>query len=90
MQRRIEINRRTYVTFIDLQKAVDKVDLNLVFQMTMKKGLDWKDRMLILNIYKLKTQKYVSRKEIKIWRGITYGHPLSFYLFNLFIENAIV
>lgn len=46
MERRTEVSRRTYATFIDLGKAYNKVDWKLLFQATKRIGYDLKDNRL--------------------------------------------
>jgi hypothetical protein len=52
LERRLEVNRTTYVTFIDLEKAFDKVNWKLLCKTMKKVGLDRKDRRLILALYR--------------------------------------
>lgn len=52
LKRRIDVNRATFIAFIDLEKAFDKVDRKLLFNTLRVAGVDWKDRRLILNLYK--------------------------------------
>lgn len=92
LERRIGVNRKTYLTFIDLQKAFDMVDWKLLFGTMKEINLDWRDRRLIWNLYKRQeTEIEVNgvKKKAKIRRGVRQGCPLSPYLFNLFIEKAI-
>jgi len=45
------MNRNTYIGFIDLEKAFDTVNWNLL--KTLKRtGLDWRDRKMIIELYK--------------------------------------
>ncbi|KAI5755057.1 hypothetical protein M8J77_013699 [Diaphorina citri] len=92
IERRVEVDKETYIAFIDLEKAFDKVDWRLLFKTLKDAEIDWKDRKFILNLYK--TQSTIidingARKEAKIRQGVRQGCPLSPYLFNLFIERAI-
>lgn len=92
LERRIEVNKDTFATFIDLEKAFDKIDWIKLFKTLKVKGIDWRDRRIILNLYRdQKTEIDVngSKKEAKIRQGVRQGCPLSPYLFNLFIEDSI-
>lgn len=92
LERRIDVNLRTYVTFIDLEKAFDKVEWTLLFETLKKRKIDWKDRRLILNLYRSQTTIIDVNgviKEAKIRKGVRQGCPISPYLFNIFIEEAM-
>ena len=92
LERRIDLGKDTYVAFVDLEKAFDKVDWELLLTTLRKTGIDWKDRRFILNLYKCQTTMIDingCRKKAKIRQGVRQGCPLSPYLFNLFIEVAI-
>lgn len=92
LERRLDVNLTTYVTFIDLEKAFDKVDWALLFKTLKDRKVDWKDRRMILKLYKTQTTVIDvngTLKEAKIRRGVRQGCPLSPYLFNLFIEESI-
>jgi hypothetical protein len=85
-------NNVKHVTFIDLEKAFDKVNWKLLFKRMKKVGLDWKDRRLILALYRSQNAiiEINGNKEVAaIKRGVRQGCPLSPYLFNMFIEEAI-
>lgn len=49
---RIELNRNTYATFIDLEKVFDKVNWKYLFRMLKENRID---RRLILKLYKSQT-----------------------------------
>jgi len=42
---RIEMDRKTYVAFIDLEKAFDKVNWQLLFENLKKSGIDWREKI---------------------------------------------
>lgn len=66
------MNRNTIAIFIDLEKTFDKVDWKILFKILREKGINWKDRRFIYNLYKDQTTEIdVNRsvKEVKIRRG---------------------
>lgn len=68
LERRIDVNKDTYLAFVDLEKAFDKVDWSILFETLRNAGIDWKDRRFILNLYKSQSTiidvKVVKRKQI--------------------------
>jgi len=51
-ERRLNMNRNTYIGFIDLEKAFDTVNWNLLMNTLKRTGLDWRDRKMIIELYK--------------------------------------
>jgi hypothetical protein len=92
LERRIDVKKAMLIAFVDLEKAFDKIDWKLLYNTLREAGVNWKDRRLILNLYKGQTTKIDvngSKREAKIRQGVREGCPLSPFLFNLFIEHAI-
>ncbi|KAI5731180.1 hypothetical protein M8J77_006038 [Diaphorina citri] len=76
----------------NLEKAFDKIDWKLLFTTLKNKGVDWRDRRIIFNLYKTQTTQIDVNgvmEEAKIRKGVRQGCPLSPYMFNLFIEMSI-
>jgi len=92
IERRLDMNLPTYITFIGLEKAFDKVDWFLLFGTLKRRGIDWKYRRIILRLYKDQATLIDINgtiKEAKIRKGVRQGCPVSPYLFNLLMEEAI-
>lgn len=52
LERKIKVNKNTYATFIDLEKAFDKEDWKILFKTLREKDIDWRNKNIILNLYK--------------------------------------
>lgn len=66
---RIALQIPTFSAFIVLEKAFNKVNSRLLFEVLKKKGIGWKYRKIILNLYEaLATKNYIngSLQEAKI------------------------
>lgn len=46
------MNRNTYIGFVDLEKAFDTVNWKLLMTTLKITGLGWKDRQIIMELYK--------------------------------------
>jgi hypothetical protein len=91
-ERRLNVNRNTFITFIDLEKAFDTVNWALLMNSMKKTRIDWRDRRVIMLLYKeqetlIEVGEHSTTAKIK--RGVRQGCSLSPYLFNLFVEEII-
>uniref|UniRef100_A0A8D9A6I6 Craniofacial development protein 2 n=1 Tax=Cacopsylla melanoneura TaxID=428564 RepID=A0A8D9A6I6_9HEMI len=85
-------NRDTYIAFIDLEKAFDKVEWKKLFEILKDIGLNFKDRRIIWNLYKNETAVYECGEyagEAKIRQGVRQGCCISALLFNCYIQKAL-
>jgi len=83
-----------YIAFIDIEKVVDNVDWEKLFNMMKSINIYTKDRKIIQMLY-LNEKAAISDKECKSWeeanieKGVRQGCNLSPTLFNLYIEEAL-
>ncbi|KAL1447191.1 hypothetical protein WDU94_013942 [Cyamophila willieti] len=85
-------NRDTYIAFIDLEKAFDKVEWKKLFCILKEIGLKFKDRRILWNLYKNETAVYTCgeyAEEAKIRQGVRQGCCISTLLFNCYIQKAL-
>jgi exonuclease III len=81
------------ICFVDLEKAFDRVNWDRLLVILKNKGIEWKERRLIRNLYK--DQRVIVRvgnkesKEIELGRGVRQGCCLSPILFNIYLEEMI-
>lgn len=92
-ERSLEYGQEVYICFVDYEKAFDRVDWRKLMSALRRRGIDWKDRRLIGNLYM--NQKVKIRidgecsEEGEIGRGVRQGCPLSPLLFNIYIEELM-
>jgi len=82
LERRIMMDKSTYVAFVDLEKAFDKVNWKLLFRSLRKASIDWKDRRFVFKSNK--NQATIidingHKEEAEIKQGVRQGCPLSPY-----------
>ncbi|KAI5631681.1 reverse transcriptase (RNA-dependent DNA polymerase) domain-containing protein [Phthorimaea operculella] len=92
VDRRLDLGLETYVAFIDLEKAFDKVNWEAMMKILRDIGIDYRDRKIIYELYK--HQETVieigqEKGQARIRQGVRQGCPLSPLIFNIFIETAI-
>jgi hypothetical protein len=52
LEKRIDRNKKTYMAFVNLEKASDNVEWNRMFEILKKIGMKYKDRRIIHSLYK--------------------------------------
>jgi len=75
-ERRLNTNSNTYIGFIDLEKAIDTVNWNLLMTTLKRTGLDWRESKIIMELYKaqeiiIKIEDCVST--VRIRKGVRQG-----------------
>lgn len=86
------VNKPLFIAFVDLQKAFDNVNWNLMMKILKNIGVEYKDRKIIYNLYRQQTMYIEVNKESEranIKKGVRQGCNISPYLFNIYIEKAI-
>jgi len=92
-ERYMERKKGVWICFVDLEKAFDRVSWTRLMSILKDKGIDWKERRLIKNLYE--QQRVIVRvngkssDEIKIERGVRQGCCISPILFNLYVEDMM-
>uniref|UniRef100_A0A8D8YBS6 Craniofacial development protein 2 n=1 Tax=Cacopsylla melanoneura TaxID=428564 RepID=A0A8D8YBS6_9HEMI len=88
----LRVNKPVFIAFVDLQKAFDNVNWNIMMKILEEIGLNFKDRRIIFNLYK-NQKAYIEigdESEVaSIRKGVRQGCQISPYLFNIYIEKAI-
>ncbi|KAJ4428331.1 hypothetical protein ANN_24350 [Periplaneta americana] len=68
-ERYLDKNEEVYVVFVDLEKALDRVDWNKLMGILMKIDVDWKERRLFSNLY-------MKRVEVSIGEEMSEGSEI--------------
>ena len=85
--------KKIHVVFVDLEKAVDRVQRSVVWEVLKKKGVDETYVKIVEDMYegvttKIKTNAGVSKSfQVKI--GVHQGSALSPYLFILVLDELL-
>lgn len=92
LQRRKNQGIRTYIAFIDSEKACDRVPHRHLLNKIFDSGIRGKLYNLIQNIYtdnslRLRNNKSLSEKNLYL-KGVRQGCPASPTLFNRYIKNS--
>lgn len=80
--------KTTYIAFVDLEKAFDKVKWRMIFNNLERAGITYKDRRIIKSLYEqeigvIRCGNY--QEETKIMKGVRQECTLSPSLFNLYL-----
>ena len=92
-ERYIERGRAVRLCLVDLEKAFDCVKYEKLLEILKDKGVDWRERRLISNLYM--KQEVALRvgdnmtEWFKIGRGVRQGCCLSPTLFNIYMEDMV-
>jgi hypothetical protein len=91
-EKQVERQKCTFFAFVDLEKAFDSLNWQILFPIMDQAGLDFKDKRLVYNLYRLQEAEVRinnTRTSAKIKKGVRQGCTLSPPLFNLYIEEPI-
>jgi len=91
LEGRIRKNKMTAMAFVDLEKAFDNVNWDVMFGILRRAGIKYRERKFILNLYKSQTAVIKiedQEREAVIGKGVRQGCCLSSLLFNLYVEEA--
>lgn len=91
-EKRLKYDLNTYIAFVDLEKAFDRVEWKRLFNILKEIGIKYKDRRIIWNMYKNETAVYECNNcivEARIRQGVRQGCCLSAMLFTCYIQHAM-
>ncbi|KAL4135344.1 hypothetical protein QTP88_006959 [Uroleucon formosanum] len=95
MEKMYKVNKSMYIAFIDLEKAFDNVNWEILFNIMKIINIDIKDRRIIHKLYlnekadKITDKRSKSWEEANIEKRVRQGCNLSPTLFNVYIENTL-
>ena len=92
IEKSFNVNKKVYIAFVDLLKAFDNVNWNIMMKILKMIKIDYKDRRIIRELYKHQSTFIKikdSKREAVIRKGVRQGCNLSPLLFNIYIEQAI-
>jgi len=93
LEKLINRQKKTFMAFVDLEKAFDNVNWKIIFNIMENIGIDIKDRNIRHAIYKIQEAEIKINSTTKtaniIQKGVRQGCPLSPSLFNVYVEQAI-
>lgn len=94
MENILRVNKLLYIAFIDLEKAFDKVNGEILFNIMKSINIDIKNRRIIHKLYLnekavITVKESKSQEEAKIEKEVRQECNLSPTIFNLYIENTL-
>ena len=92
VQKCFTVNKKVYIAFVDLPKAFDNGNWNVMMKILKMIKTYYRDRRIIRELYKHQTtfiKIKESKREAAIRKGVRQGCNLSPLLFNIYIEQAI-
>jgi hypothetical protein len=92
LEKRINRNKKTYMAFVDLEKAFDNVDWNRIFEILKKIGVKYKDKKIIHSLYKIHMAVVKcggTEKEAGIKKGVRQSYSLLPLIFNTYTEEDL-
>ena len=92
IEKRIRKDKSTFIAFVDIEKAFDNVNWEIMFKMLRRAGVAITERKLLYQLYKneiaiIKMENI--QKESRIKKGVRQGCTLSPLIFNAYIQEAI-
>ena len=91
-EKRLRKDKDTYIAFVDMEKAFDKVVWKRLFHVIRTAGVKYKDRRTVWKLYQEETavvKKGIHVKEACIRQGVRQGCSLSPVLFNAYIQAGL-
>jgi|UniRef100_A0A2S2R9T8 ACT domain-containing protein len=92
LEKRIRKDKSTFIVFVDIEKAFDKVNWEITFEIMKRAEIATTERKLLYQLYKNKITIIKIddiQKESKIKKGVRQGCTLSPLIFNAYIQEAI-
>jgi retron-type reverse transcriptase len=91
VEKSFTVNAKVYIAFVDLLKAFDNVNWNVMMKILKMIKIDYRDR-IIRELYGHQTTSIKikgSKRETAIRKGVRQGCKLSPLLFNIYTEQVI-
>lgn len=92
IEKQMKKGKPTFLAFVDLEKAFDNVNWNVLFSILRQTGINFRERRLVYNIYKQETGIVCcgnKEETAHIRKGVRQGCSLSPCLFNIYVQKAI-
>ena len=92
VEKSFKVNKKMYIAFVGLQRAVDCVNRNVMMKILKMINTDYRVRRIIRELYKHQTTSLKikeSKREAVIRKEVRQGCNLSPLLSNIYIEQAV-